>query len=115
LTQRRLDAGIGGAFAEAIDRILGRLDALRAEAKGARLEARERVVAALADLDREMIEAASAALDHAGRAAVRAEAERELEPFRARMAADAFARAVDAAVDRLVRERGRLPVVRVDE
>jgi len=46
---------------------------------------------------------------------VRVEAGRELEPFRSRMGGDDFARAVGAATDRLVRERLRLPVIRVDE
>jgi hypothetical protein len=115
LTQRRVDAGVASAFADAIDGILSRLDALRADAKGLRGEGRERVVEALASLDRELLDAASAALDAAALAAVRGEASRELEPFRARMAPEAFARAADAAAERLIRERARLPVIRVDE
>jgi len=46
LTQRRVDAGVASAFAEAIDGILARLDTLRADAKGARSDARDRVVSA---------------------------------------------------------------------
>jgi hypothetical protein len=115
LTQRRVDAGIASAFADAIDRILARLDALRADAKGVRGEQRELLVEALAGLDREMLEAAAGALDAPAIAAVRAEAARELDPFRARMAPDAFAQAAQAAADRLIRERARLPVIRVDE
>jgi hypothetical protein len=115
LTQRRVEAGVAAAFAGTIDRILARLDALRADAKGVRGDGRERVVEALAALDREMLDAASAALDAVTLAAVKAEAARELDPFRARMSPDAFAQAAQAAADRLIRERARLPVIRVDE
>ncbi len=115
LTQRRVEAGVATAFAGTIDRILAQLDALRADAKGVRGDGRERVVETLAALDREMLIAASAALDAAGLAAVKAEAARELEPFKARMSPDAFAQAAQAAADRLIRERARLPVIRVDE
>lgn len=115
LTQRRVDGGGGAALGEAIDRILGRLDALRADAKGLRGDARERVVMALGALDRELLDGAAAALDAAALAAVRAEGARELEAFRARMAPEAFGQAADAAADRLIRERMRLPVIRVDE
>jgi hypothetical protein len=115
LTQRRVDVGGATALGGAIDGILGRLDVLRGEAKGLRGEAREQVVAALAGLDRELLDAAAAGLDAATLAAIRVEAGRELEPFRSRMAGDDFARAVSAATDRLVRERLRLPVIRVDE
>jgi hypothetical protein len=115
LTQRRVDVGGATGLGGAIDGILGRLDALRGEAKGLRGEAREQVVAALAGLDRELLDAAAAGLDAPTLAGVRVEAGRELEPFRSRMGADDFARAVSAATDRLVRERLRLPVIRVDE
>ncbi len=115
LTQRRVEAGIASAFGDVIDRILAQLDMLRAEAKGARHEARARVVEALAGLDRTLLDAAIAALGRPALAAARAEAARELEPFRSRMSADAYARAIDAAMDRLIRDQARLPIVRVDE
>jgi hypothetical protein len=115
LTQRRVEAGLASTFADAIDRLLAQLDALRADAKGARHDTRDRLVAALAALDRALLDAASAALDAPALAALRADAARELEPFRSRMPPDAFARAADAATDRLIRARARLPIVRVDE
>jgi hypothetical protein len=43
--------------------------------------------------------------------AIERSADAELAPFRAHMAADAYARARWAAVDRLIRERAALPVV----
>jgi hypothetical protein len=115
LTQRRVDVGGATSLGAAIDTILARLDTLRADAKGLRGDARERVVATLAGLDRELLDASVASLDAAALSAVRAEAGRELEPFRSRMPPVAFARASEAATDRLVRERLRLPVIRVDE
>ena len=54
---------------------------------------------------------ARALLDDATRAALAREAESVLAAFRGGMPADAFARARDAAVDRLVRERVKLPTV----
>jgi hypothetical protein len=115
LTQRRIEAGVASAFGDVIDGILAQLDILRAEAKGARQETRARVVEALALLDRTLLDAAIAALDPPALAAARAEAVRELEPFRSRMSADAYAPGIEAAMDRLIRDRTRLPIVRVDE
>ena len=42
---------------------------------------------------------------------MRAEATEQLLPFRDRMPADTYQRAIDAAVDRLLREREQLPTV----
>ena len=42
------------------------------------------------------------------------EADAEIAPFAARMSAEARARAVDAAFDRLTREAAGLPVLRAD-
>jgi hypothetical protein len=113
LTQRRVEAS--GPFGAAIDQILGQLDALRADAKGLRGDARERVVLSLATLDRGLLDAAAGTFDASGLAAVRTEAARDLETFRARMPPEAFDRALAAAVDRGIRERLRLPTIRVDE
>jgi hypothetical protein len=50
-------------------------------------------------------------LDDATRDALARDADEELAGFRSGMTADAFARARDAAIDRLIRERCGLPVV----
>lgn len=74
-------------------------------------ETRARITARLVELDRMMLDAARA---HAGPSAVqamRAEAAEQLLPFRDRMPADAYGRAIETAVDRLVRERERLPAI----
>ncbi len=115
LTQRRVETGTASALGDAIDRILAQLDTLRSESKGARHETRLRLLDALVSLDRALLDAATAALDEPALIAVRAEAARELESFRFRMPRDAYARATEAATDRLIRERARLPIIRVDE
>jgi hypothetical protein len=47
-------------------------------------------------------------------AGLAAEADAELAPFRNRMPADTYARSHGACIDRLVRERARLPVISFD-
>jgi hypothetical protein len=54
----------------------------------------------------------SAAIDAAEMAALRGEAEADLTSFRGRLTADEYARAREAAVQRLVRERLQLPTLR---
>lgn len=74
-------------------------------------ETRERITARLVELDRLMLDAARAQADPAAIHAMRVEASGQLLPFRDRMPADAYQRAVDFAVDRLLREREQLPTV----
>ena len=74
-------------------------------------ETRQRITARLVELDRLMLDAARAQLDPAAIQAMRTEAEEQLLPFRDRMPADTYQRAIDAAVDRLVRDREQLPIV----
>jgi hypothetical protein len=75
---------------------------------------RERITARLAELDRMMLDAARKQVDSAVIEEMRGEASEQLLPFRDRMPAEEYDRAIDAAVDRLVRERERLPVVSFD-
>jgi hypothetical protein len=58
-----------------------------------------------------MLDAARTQADPAAVQAMRAEASEQLLPFRDRMPAETFERAIDSAVDRLVREREQLPLV----
>ena len=74
-------------------------------------ETREQITARLVELDRMMLEAARAQAGPADIQAMRTEAAEQLIPFRDRMPADAYDRAIDSAVDRLVREREQLPIV----
>lgn len=74
-------------------------------------ETRQRVTARLVELDRLMLDAARAQADPAAVQAMRAEASDQLSPFRDRMPAETYQRAIESAVDRLLREREQLPTV----
>ena len=111
LTQARAGGSLGPAFDEAIDRAAGELDRARAEARGLRGDARQALLHRLIALDAELIRQAGAALDEPARASLVRDAEEELAGFRAAMASDAYARARDAAIDRLIRERFGLPTL----
>jgi hypothetical protein len=111
LTSGRADGSLGAEFDDVIDRVSAELDAARAKAGGLRGDAREALIDRLAMFDAELVQRARAALDDATREALAREADEELAGFRGGMTADAFARAREAAIDRLVRERCGLPVV----
>ena len=111
LTQARAGGSLAAEFDDVIDRIAGELDRARAASRGVRGEARQLLVARLAELDAELVERARATLDEAADAAVIREAEEELSTFRAAMAPDAFARARGAAIDQLIRARFALPTI----
>lgn len=97
-----------------IDQLIRELEALAPSASRVRGEARATVVATLADLDRALIEVAVAELDDGRRSKLREEAAEELAPFGSRMPADAKARALEAAFERLAREAAGLPDLRYD-
>ena len=102
------------ALRAALTRLVADLDALRPAARGARGAARTAVVERLDGIDRALLasarEAAGADLD-----GLEAAARAELSSFRPRLDADAFARAVRANTDRLLRDRLALPAVRFEE
>jgi hypothetical protein len=114
-TIARLTALRAGALSPSYDRLLDEavreLDRARATARQSRGEARSALIGRLAALDRELLDAAREQVDASRRAAMRAEAEADIAPFAARMAADARERAIDAAFDRLLREAVGLPVL----
>jgi hypothetical protein len=111
LTAARASGRLGDAFDGLVDRVAQELDAARAESRGLRGEARQELIARLATLDSELIAAVRTLMDGAVVAEMTREAESELASFRQRMSADAFTRAVDGAVVRLVRERLGLPTI----
>ena len=111
-----LTAWLGGgdhpvALETLIGRIVDELDAARATAKTARGEARQQLMTRLVDVDRELTVVVREAADTAIRVTLRAEAERDLEPFRGRMPPAAFRQAVEAGTDRLLRHHFKLPRV----
>ena len=97
-----------------IDELIRELEALAPSASRVRGGARATVVATLAELDRALIEVAVAELDDGRRSKLREEAAEELAPFGSRMPADAKARALEAAFERLAREAAGLPDLRYD-
>ena len=62
-------------------------------------------------LDREFVRQARATLDNEALTILSRDAAEELAPFRDGMPPAAFERAREAAIDRLVRERFKLPLV----
>ena len=111
LTSARAGGSIGDEFDALIDRAAAELDAARATAGGLRGVARQSLVDRLAALDAELVQQARATLDDETRASLMREADSELAGFRSGMTAEAFARARAAAMDRLVRERVKLPTI----
>ncbi len=111
LTQARIKGAITPEFDGLVDRVAGALDRARVDGAALRGAARQAVVDQLAELDAEMLQMVGAGLDDRVRASLCEQAERDLTPFRATMNPDAFARARDAAIGHLVRERLGLPVI----
>jgi hypothetical protein len=89
------------------------LEPLLAAADHARGEARQRILDSLLTIDRRLLEDIDRHLPEAIRTEDLEEAARELEPFRARMSAEAYQQAKQAAVTRLRRERYGLPEIGV--
>jgi hypothetical protein len=111
LTSARSGGSVGPTFDALIDRVADELETARSDARGVRGERRRQLVERLAAIDRELLLEARAATDENALDALRREADTELAQFKGGMTADAFARAREAAIDRLVRERYRLPTI----
>ncbi len=104
--------GVLGDEADAlVDRVSAELDAARGKAAGVRGEERRATVERLAALDVELIALVRGAVTKEFIDALRKEASEELAAFRATMAPEAFAAALDRAITRLMRERLGLPVI----
>jgi hypothetical protein len=106
-----LRAGGDRSFDAKLDEIVREVDAVRATAKSLRGEARQELLERLRTIDKSLLDDAYAQCDEATRRELLAEADAELAPFRTRMAPDAFEQSRRAAVDRLLRDRRRLPTV----
>ena len=111
LTAARAGGKLGDEFDAIIDRVSRELDTARASAGGVRGEARQALLARLASLDAELLDGARAALAESEFAAMTKDAADEIESFRERMTAEAFARAKDGALSRLIRARFGLPTM----
>jgi hypothetical protein len=83
--------------------------ALREQARGARGARKDAVIARLAPIDREVLDAVRAAVPAGLIDELRQEAGRELAPYRSRIPAGDWTRVTELTVDRLLRERFGLP------
>lgn len=99
------------AFDVVVARVTSELDGIAATAKGARGEAKARMVARLAELDADLIAAARGAVNDATTEALQREAEAELATFAGRMPPESLAHARHLAFERLLRDVLNLPVL----
>jgi hypothetical protein len=99
-------------FDQHVAGVLPVLDQLAAASRGARGDARAAILDRLAALDEELMAVARAEIDATALASMEREAEQELAGFGAKMPAVARAQAIDAIVQRLMRESLALPTIR---
>lgn len=98
------------AFRARLDAVIAALADVQAASKGARGARRDACYAELKRIDADLLAAARDEADGSGAmAALRAAAAEELAPWRARMPAEAWAGAIAAASDRLLRDTLDLP------
>jgi hypothetical protein len=114
LTTLRGSTRAAAVLSDQIDAITRRLDAMQADAKRARGDARSSLLLELEALERKLTDAALVALGETERTQLSTDAAREIEPFRSRMERESFAKALTAAYERLVREHFGLPSVRYE-
>lgn len=106
-----LRAGEERSLDGVIDDAVRELDAARAGARLMRGAARAQLLARLRELDASLIDAARSRCDAQTMRRLGAEADAELAPFRERMPRAAYEQSHRACVDRLIRDRARLPTV----
>ena len=106
-----LRAGEDRSLDVVADALIRELDTVRASARQLRGESRQNLLDRLRQMDRELLDAARAQMNEGTLQDLAGEAARELEPFRDRLARDAYDRSIRASTDRLIRERRRLPVI----
>jgi hypothetical protein len=94
-----------------IARTIEQLESLRDAAATARGLGRAQLVEQLSALDRALAAAARKSCPADLQASVALEAAGDLEPFRDRMEATVYQQAVDAATDRVLREKFTLPTL----
>ena len=108
------DSGVRCILVAALEQVIADLALLRHDARSARGEARAVLVERLATIDQALIVAARTAAG-SSLEGIQDAARAELAPFKTRMAAAPFARALTACTDRLVSERFRLPTVQFEK
>jgi hypothetical protein len=109
-----LRAGADRTLDATLDAVIRELDGRRAEVKGLRGDARREFIDRLSAIDGELLAVARGLCDAKTLVQFGGEADEELAPFKDRLPSAAFEESRRAAVDRLIRERFRLPVVAFD-
>ncbi len=109
-----LRSGEDHTLDEVVAAIVLELEAARPRAKGLRGNARAAFRGRLVELDAQLMAAARARLTASSRDELRRDAEAELAPFRPRMPAAAFEQSIAACMDRLLRERARIPTLTLE-
>lgn len=114
LTTLRASSQFAHTFQDSLEHVVRELDTVQPEAKRARGDARDGLLARLAALDRLLMAAILESLDEHVRDAAEAEAKDALAPFRVRMTPDAYQRACAAATEKHVREHFGVPAIRFE-
>lgn len=114
LTRLRAGWSLPDDLAAFIDRLIAELGERRIALRGLRGEARARLLTWLEVQDRALVATARRVTTPETLGGFRLQAEEELRPFRARMNPEVWARAVESATDRVVREHFGLPRVAWD-
>ncbi|MFB3854232.1 MAG: hypothetical protein ACE148_10465 [Vicinamibacterales bacterium] len=112
LTALRAGAGVSPEWSAELERAARELDGMGAGAKRLRGEARQRAIERLEEVDRSLVASARARCGPDEITAIEAEAAVQLRPFEQRMPPEDYRRSLDAAIDRLVRDRVGLPTIR---
>jgi hypothetical protein len=109
LTDRVAAGSLAGALETAVEHVTRELSEARAASRSSRGEARAALIDRLQAIDDELSATAWAVTPAEARETFRHEAEQDLAAFRARMPAEDYARAVEAAASRLLRDHLKLP------
>jgi hypothetical protein len=111
LSSARATGSLGPEADAFLDQLATELDVARGQAGGVRGERRLALLTRLRAIDEQLMAAARGALSDAERHALGVEADEELRGFRERMTPEAYTRARETAIDRLVRDRAGLPII----
>jgi hypothetical protein len=106
-----LRGGADRSMDAVFDEVVREMDAARASARTVRGDARETMIARLQELDDRVVEALRQQTGTDTLQELERQAEEELQHFRSRMPADAYAASRVACVNRLLRERAGLPAI----
>ena len=114
LAARRAEPSVTESFGQILERAADGVIALTRVSSPVRGDARVRTLSRLEELDGAMMRAVREQCGPAALCALRQEAAEQLVPFRDRMMVEAYERSLEAAVDRLIRERERLPTLTLE-